>query len=276
MKNSIKWFLKILGRLLYQILELPILILISDVYLFSKMNKVKTLKTNGLTLKFSTPNFLTRYRANTFFTKEPDTLEWIESFDKKSVFYDIGANVGLYSIYAGLIKKSRVFCFEPSVFNLEILAKNIYLNNLVDNLTIIPIALNDKIKVSNLKLSNTEVGGAHSTFDKDFDGDGKKMSIKFEYNTIGFDLNSFVDKSKLPLPDHIKIDVDGLEHFILKGGNEVIKNAKSILVEINDDFESQKKVSENILRNCGFELSKKNYADTDNKPIFNQIWKKIN
>lgn len=262
----------ILGRLLYQILELPIVILISDAYLFSKMNKVSTVKLNGFIIKFSTPNFLTRYRANTFLTKEPYTLEWIESFDENSVFYDIGANVGLYSLYAGLIKKSRVFCFEPSVFNLEILSKNIYINNLVENLTIVPIALNDKTKISNLKLSNTEIGGAHSTFDKDFDGEGKKMKIKFEYNTIGFDLNSFVEKSKIPLPDYIKIDVDGLEHFILKGGNEVIKNAKSILVEINDDFESQKKVSENILMNSGFELSKKNYADTDKKPIFNQIW----
>ena len=275
MKNLIKSILNGLGKLLYLILKLPILVLISDAFLLSKLNQTEKIKVNNKIIRLSTPNFLTRYRAKTFFTKEPDTLKWIESFDQNSVFYDIGANVGLYSIYAGLIKKSKVFCFEPSVFNFELLTKNIYLNNLVDTITLVPIALNDKIKVSNLKLSNTEWGGAHSTFDKDFNGDGEKIKVKFEYNSIGFDLNSFVESSKIPMPDHIKIDVDGLEHFILKGGNEVIKNAKSILVEINEDFESQKKVSENILKDSGFILSEKSYADTDKKPIFNQIWKKI-
>ncbi len=276
MKNLIKLILNGLGRLLYLILKLPILVFISDAFLLSKLNQTEKIKLNDKIIRLSTPNFLTRHRAKTFFTKEPDTLKWIDSFNQNSVFYDIGANVGLYSIYAGLTKKSRVFCFEPSVFNLELLTKNIYLNNLVDNVTIAPIALNDKIKVSNLKLSNTEWGGAHSTFDKDFDGDGKKMKIKFAYNTIGFDLNSFVKFSKIPMPDHIKIDVDGLEHFILKGGNYVIENAKSILVEINENFNSQKEISEKILKASGFQLSEKNYADTNKKPIFNQIWRKVN
>jgi len=78
------------------------------------------------------------------------------------------------------------------------------------------------------------------------------------------------------MPDHIKIDVDGLEHFILKGGNYVIENAKSILVEINENFNSQKEISEKILKASGFQLSEKNYADTNKKPIFNQIWRKVN
>ena len=216
MKNLIKSILNGLGKLLYLILKLPILVFISDAFLLSKLNQTEKIKVNDKIIRLSTPNFITRYRQKTFFTKEPDTLKWIESFDRNSVFYDIGANVGLYSIYAGLIKNSRVYCFEPSVFNLELLTKNIYLNNLVDNVTLVPIALNDKIIVSNLKLSNTEWGGAHSTFDKDFDGDGEKMKIKFEYNTIGFDLNSFVESSKILMPDYIKIDVDGIRTFYFK------------------------------------------------------------
>ena len=169
MKIIIKKILRFIGNILYVILNVPILDLIGDEYLKLKVNRTTKIVVKGKILLLTTPNFITRYRQKTFFTKEPDTLKWIESFDRNSVFYDIGANVGLYSIYAGLIKNSRVYCFEPSVFNLELLTKNIYLNNLVDNVTLIPIALNDKIIVSNLKLSNTEWGGAHSTFDKDFD-----------------------------------------------------------------------------------------------------------
>jgi hypothetical protein len=41
---------------------------------------------------FSILNTLCRYRAETFPTKEPETLEWIESFNAKSIFWDIGAD----------------------------------------------------------------------------------------------------------------------------------------------------------------------------------------
>ena len=71
-------------------------------------------------------NNVTKYRNDTFFTKEPETLEWIDKFTKNSVFWDVGANVGLYSIYAAKTRDCNVTAIEPSVFNLELLAKNIY------------------------------------------------------------------------------------------------------------------------------------------------------
>ena len=47
---------------------------------------------------------------------------------------------------------------------------------------------------------------------------------------------------EIPLPDYIKIDVDGIEHYILKGSEKVINNAKSVLIEINDDFRAKNRV----------------------------------
>ena len=70
-------------------------------------------------------------RANTFSSKEPETLEWIDSMQKKSILWDVGANVGTYSCYAAKKMELQVFAFEPSVFNLSLLAQNIYMNNLV-------------------------------------------------------------------------------------------------------------------------------------------------
>jgi FkbM family methyltransferase len=52
-----------------------------------------------------------------------------------SVLWDIGANVGLYSCYAVKARDCRVFAFEPSVFNLELLARNIFLNGIADQAT---------------------------------------------------------------------------------------------------------------------------------------------
>ena len=55
-------------------------------------------------IKFFVPNQLLNWRVDTFFTKEPETLEWIDNFEKKEnlTFWDIGANIGLYSIYNSL------------------------------------------------------------------------------------------------------------------------------------------------------------------------------
>ena len=66
----------------------------------SIVNIEDSITEKSLKLKFLTPNRVNKHRVNTFFTKEPETLEWINTFDENSVFFDIGANVGLYSCYA--------------------------------------------------------------------------------------------------------------------------------------------------------------------------------
>ena len=48
-------------------------------------------------------------RTETLLTKEPTTCPWIDTFKEGEVLFDVGANVGLYSIYAGAVKRARVF-----------------------------------------------------------------------------------------------------------------------------------------------------------------------
>ena len=78
-------------------------------------------------LVFSTPNWLCKYRIDTFSTKEPETLLWLDSIPKGNVLWNIGANVRFYSIYAATIRNSIVYAFEPSVFNIKFFARNIFL-----------------------------------------------------------------------------------------------------------------------------------------------------
>lgn len=70
------------------------------------------------------------------------------------------------------------------------------------------------------------------------------------------------------------MDVDGIEHIILKGGKNVLKNVKEILVEINEDFTEQLDNSRSILERAGFVL--KNKVTVSNSGTFqntyNQIW----
>ena len=82
-------------------------------------------------LQFYVPTQVAGYRVKTFFTKEPETIEWInKNGSERKVFLDIGANMGVYSLYYAKKFGGKVFSFEPSFKNLELLSKNIKINSL--------------------------------------------------------------------------------------------------------------------------------------------------
>lgn len=245
--------------------------------------KIKLLKYNidynGKIYSFYTPNRLNFFRAQTFLTKEPETIEWIKNFKNNSVFWDIGANVGLYSCFASKEKGVTTYAFEPSFFNVEILTKNIFLNKLTDKIIIIPFSLTDKLKVSDFNMSNINEGGSMSTFSENYTHTGKLFSTSFKYKTLGLNGDLLIDQLNLETPNYIKIDVDGIEHLILKGFDKVFKSVNSILIEVNDKFEMQKKNIEEILDKYGFELMNKKQSEIINSSktnfdVYNQIWNK--
>jgi len=229
-----------------------------------------------LKLIFYVPNRLSHYRVNTFHTKEPETLEWIDKFKKKTTFWDIGANIGLYSCYAAKKNLCKVYAFEASIFNLEWLGRNIFLNNLVEKIVVIPIPLMEIISQNTLNFSSTEWSGALTTFGQSYGHDGKDLKKVFEFSTLGMSMNDVKKLLKISQPDYIKIDVDGIEHLILKGGENVLSNTKEILIEINDKFEQQKNDCFNYLKKSGFGLKEKRHSDlfkdTDFSSSYNQIW----
>ena len=234
----------------------------------------------NIKLQFCTPNDISKWRATSFSTKEPETLEWIDSIPRESVFWDIGANVGIYSVYAAKKQSCRVFSFEPSVFNLELLARNIFLNNLTEFITIVPLPLTDKLAISNLNLTSTAWGGAMSTFDQSYGHDGNTMEKVFVIPTLGISMSDAITLLKIPEPDYIKMDVDGIEHLILKGGMLVLEKTKGVLIEINDEFKVQAEEARNYLVEAGFTLKEKRHADYFNTVTsaaahtYNQIWVK--
>jgi len=233
---------------------------------------------NGYTFIFTSPNSLNRWRLETFSTKEPETLLWIDKLETGSVLWDIGANVGLYSVYAAKVKKCRVYSFEPSVFNLELLSRNAFINGLSDMINIVPLPLTDSIGINKLNMTSTAWGGAISTFGSLAIGhDGKPMRKSFEFSTLGVSMDSAVEVMNLPMPDYIKMDVDGIEHIILKGGSNVLKRVKGVIIEINDDFEEQGETATRLLLQSGLRLQEKTHSDVvehieEFKRTFNQIW----
>ena len=234
------------------------------------MERVESARHGDVTMRFTAPNILCRYRVSTFSSKEPETLEWINNIPLGSVMWDIGANIGLYSIYAAISRGARVFAFEPSVFNLELLARNILLNKLQHQIVILPLALSSQAGPSLFRMSTTNWGGALSTFGEKYGQDGKTLASLFEYQTCGMRMDDVCAQLGLDLPRHIKIDVDGIEHLILSGGAAVLKQAESLLVEINDDFPQQAEQSSQLLKQAGLMLHRKCALNAGNQ--YNQWW----
>lgn len=251
---------------------------INEQVLSDAMNRSTQIIHNGTKIQIITPNALCNWRAKTFSTKEPETLQWIDNIPENSTIWDIGANIGLYSIYAAKKRHCRVWAFEPAVFNLELLARNIFLNGLVEQVCIVPIALTKQLSESNFRLTNTNWGAALSTFGEDFGWDGSPLKSIFEYKTLGL---SMIDASKhlgIPMPDYIKMDVDGIEHLILQGGADLLKHIKGILIEVNNNFHEQAEESQLALSQAGLTQVEKHHSDVianSNLGLhntLNQIW----
>ena len=241
------------------------------------LRKKKTIKHKNLEFDFYVPNRLNFFRVDTFSSKEPETLEWIDTFKKKSVFWDIGANIGLYSCYAVKRANCQVYAFEPSVFNLELLAKNIYLNSLSDKIAIISFPLFSNLAVRPFYMTSKEWGGALSNFGESVDHDGLPMTSVFKYKTVGMSIDQAVSLLNFAKPNYIKMDVDGIEHLILKGATDTLKSAESLLIEVNDNFAKQAKDTEEYLTKAGFKLKQKRHSEIIEKSavfssFYNQIW----
>ena len=193
-------------------------------------------------LKFFTPNFFSRWRVETILTKEKDTIDWIKSFDEESIFWDIGANIGLYSLYSLTLKKKlNVVAFEPSPQNFTILTKNITLNKMSKNITAIPNPLdNMNNNISFLKEKDIEEAGSKSTFDDNTEHNNYSNL----YKTICLSIDYLIKNKVLEIPNYIKIDVDGNERRIIEGASNTLndKNIKSILIESNDANNEKEKI----------------------------------
>lgn len=234
---------------------------------------------HGLRLRFATPNALTEWRADTFAAKEPETLAWIDQIPRGATLWDVGANVGQYSIYAARVRACRVFAFEPSVFNLELLARNVRLNDMVDQVCLVPLALSDACAASRLRLTTTEWGGAMSTFGHHYGWDGRPLHSVFEVRMLGVSMDDAVEKLGLPAPEFIKIDVDGIEHVILAGGAAVLSRVRAVLIEVNDDFGEHAEQCEALLSRAGLRRRSKEHSvlverSAGYERTFNQIWER--
>ena len=235
---------------------------------FIQERSYKSIKILDKEIKFFVPNQLLEWRVDTYFSKEPETLEWIDSFQEKEnlIFWDIGANIGLYSIYNSLKHpKSTTIAFEPSSSNLRVLTRNISINNLEKNIKVVPIPLTNKKNIfQEMNEGQFVEGGALNSFGENFDFEGREFKPTMKYNLLGTTMNYFIENSILDIPDYVKIDVDGIEHLILQGGDKFLNNekVKSLSIEINENFKEQYDKVLNLMEKFNFKIVHKKHNDS--------------
>lgn len=203
-----------------------------------------------LSIRVSNP--LERWRVDTLFEKEPETIAWLdETIESNSVFYDVGANIGLYSLYACHLNPGvRVVCFEPEALNFARLNRNINDNGWSDRALAFPLGLGSETAIGAFRLSALEAGRAlHGERFVAAGAEVHRQGIVI----LPLDQVRRLSTDLLPAPTHLKIDVDGPELDVLAGADQTLAapDLRHVLIEVAAD---QKDAATAILSAHGFTL----------------------
>tara|TARA_B100000214_G_scaffold359157_1_gene320323 strand:- start:123 stop:1082 length:960 start_codon:yes stop_codon:yes gene_type:complete len=187
-------------------------------------------------------NRITCWRAQTFLTQEPTTLEWLQQFKKESWLLDIGANIGIYSVPAALYHATKVISVEVEPSNYAELLKNIKINKInPEKIEAVLLGISTKYanKLNKLYLTTDDVGQSCHQLGANVDHMLRPTSHENRpFKTVySISLSQLIEASSIPdnVPLHIKIDVDGIEcdicdSLFLSG---LINRLSSIQVELN-------------------------------------------
>ena len=228
-------------------------------------------------LRFNCPNDLTAWRADTLFTKEPETIDWINAMPLDAVLWDIGANVGCYTIYAAK-RGLRVLAFEPSHTNYGILNANIALNGLDKRATAYCLAVSEKTELGLLDLSSLELGGALSDFHGEYKNhyvtQSHNSKVMFAQGLMGLSIDTLVEMPGTPFPDFIKIDVDGIELQILKGAYRTLRDTRlqGLMVEVEEDDTDNAKAIVSHIEDAGLVLEGRRHSPMFDNGNFANIY----
>lgn len=162
-------------------------------------------------------------------TYEKGTLHIIKNIlNSGSVFVDIGANIGLMSVFSSILvqESGKIFSFEPNPATYDILKKNIELNNL-SNINAEPLGIGSVKKTTKI-------------YDQWDSGRGSASMIKPEHVTNSYDvevvtLSDYFNDFQNDI-DVIKIDIEGYELEALRGAEKIIREKLPVLIiEISDN-----------------------------------------
>lgn len=187
---------------------------------YIKYPEVVSVTSSGSTVKFRVTNNVERYRAAGFGGEEEFLTEFLRHVEPESTVWDVGANIGLFALFAAS-NGANIHAFEPESNFRSQLERNIALNGLSDRVHVHKYALGKT--TDTVTLYTDGIDGDSPSLASDSDGKRETEQIQIHPGTA-------VDA---PQPDHIKIDVEGAEHNVLLGLDELLTGAKTVALEVH-------------------------------------------
>jgi len=202
--------------------------------------------------------------------KEPWTVEWLRNTVRADeVLYDIGANVGTFSLVAAKHCQARVIAFEPGYASFARLCDNIQLNGCQHMIVPVPIPLTNSNGIFGFKYRSVDPGQSRHKLKPDawrFRG-AAPATARYEQPMLAMTLDDVVTTFHLPEPHHVKVDVDGAEDRVLVGARQVLKSARLRSVLIEADKAKWPAVA-TLLEDAGLSLDKRIDRDKPDAPEY--------
>jgi FkbM family methyltransferase len=209
---------------------------------------------NGDIWIYATSRMEEQWRARSC-AKEPWTVSWIEThIGPGDVLYDIGANVGTFSLVAAR-RGASVVAFEPGYANFARLCENIQLNGCHRSIIPLPFPVAEASALVGFKYRTLDPGQSRHGLRQDaWRPKGGAPGAKYEQPVCAMQLDEAFERFRLPAPSHIKIDVDGAEGRVLAGARRVLRSPrlKTALIEVEA---SQWESVLGIMTNAGFKAA---------------------
>ena len=221
---------------------------------------------SGRTHRFVCHNLEEYARAKSLTYKEPGTYRWLDrEFGVGDVFYDIGANIGVYTLPAAarVGDEGRVVAFEPHVANTASLLRNVAANGYENRVTVISSALDSRDGFFPFRYSDWGSGSAMSQLDASVDTFGNPLAhvaVELKHATT---IDSLLAAGAIPAATHVKIDVDGNELRVLEGmlgllgsGTDAVR---TLQVEVN--LEEREELLA-FMKGLDYDLSERHYSQS--------------
>jgi FkbM family methyltransferase len=175
-----------------------------------------------------------------------------EEVKSDAVFYDVGANVGFYSLLASiLVGPGKVFAFEPLPSNVSYLHKHLTLNA-VKNVEVLELAICDLMGVASFELEGTGAMG--------------RLQEKGTLRVTTAGLDSLLQEQRIAPPDYIKMDIEGAECKALVGAKLCFQKYKPVLFLATHGREVHKECCD-LLRSWNYELQVVGQASQDRAEV---------
>jgi FkbM family methyltransferase len=211
-----------------------------------------------------------KHRPETLLQNGDLVKEYLDSLSEGEVFYDLGACIGTYSLM-GLDKKLKVVAFEVDEVNFNAIKENLEFNDFENYyFQYFNIGIADKEREIELRIGQPEIEGHHKTLNLESFCGHPSAAHHHIIKTVKVDsLDNIINKYNLPLPDHIKIDIDGSEYAFLEGAYTSLTSAKSVIIELYEYNEYFQKIVDTLTEKYKFKLIK---SSIDLEPGLKDYW----